>query len=193
MVYDIGAERRRTAKEYHGSGRYREAASEYVAAAYEFLGENGLEHSVSAARGLQSLAVAACCHRFLGDFQRCQNICWQGVYVSQLVAQQAEALPEESHPHDQSESGVWYEFEADFRAVGTLPDLSTALDHAETAYRDAGDPQSVSLEQFHGAAAQLTKMLVRGTDGDTDELETVLGPTSTLTDWIQFKRQTLPA
>lgn len=97
-----------------------------------------------------------------------------------------------SHPHDRSERRAWNEFEADCRAVGFLPNVDGSYEKAERAYRDAGNPRCVSCEQFHMAAAVLPKLLFRGTNADSDELNEMLRPEKTLTEWIQFKRERLP-
>lgn len=191
MTTDAGDTKTDVAKGHHESAAYEAAAKEYVAAAYEYLGENGLEHSVPAARGIRNLSLAAACHRFLGDSAQCQNLCWQGVYLSNNVGDAVLERPPASHPHDQSERGVWYEFEADFRLIGGLPDAADAYDRAERVYEAAGDPRSASSEQFHLNVALLTKLLVRGTAADTDELDDLL-PYCTLSSWLDYKRGALP-
>ena len=192
MTTEAGAQKAETARKCRSKGRYNEAAEYYTAAAYEYFGENGLKHAVSTARGLRYLLIGAACLRHESDHDRCRNRCWQGVLISRAVAQAAESLPRESHPHEQSERGIWYEFEGDFRAVGGVSDAGSAYEKAERVYRDAGDPESVSLEQFHAAVAGPTKLLVRGTDTDAERLDELLGPTATLTEWLAFKRQRLP-
>lgn len=191
MTIDAGDTKTDAAKEQHESAEYEAAADEYAAAAYEYLGENGLEHSVAAARGLRVLSIAAACRRYRGDDAQCRNLCWQGVYLSNNIGDSVLERPPASHPHDQSERGIWYEFEGDFRLVGGLPDATDAYDRAEGVYRSAGDPRSASLEQFHGNVAVLMKLLVRGTGADTDELHELL-PNCTLSSWIDYKRTALP-
>ena len=181
------------AKVSHESGEYVDAAVAYVAAAYAYFAENGLSNSVSAARGLESLLRGAACLRVIGERDRYRNLCWQGVYVSQAIAREAMSRPPESHPHDRSERRVWYEFEADCRALGELPGVDEAYETAERAYREAGDPQCVSCEQILMAVAVLPKLLFRGTSADSDDLNEILRPGTTLTEWIRFKRQRLPA
>ena len=193
MTIETGKERVETAHALHESGEYVEAADSYTAAAYEYFGANGLTHSVSAARGLESLLRGAACLRVSGKRDRYRNLCWQGVYLSQAIAAEAMSRPPESHPHDRSERRVWYEFEADCRALGELPDVDEAYETAERAYRDAGDPQCVSCEQILMAVAVLPKLLFRGTSADSDDLNEMLRPGTTLTEWIRFKRQRLPA
>lgn len=142
--------------------------------------------------------MAAVILRHLNRIEQCQNHCWQGVYISKSVAKKAQArLPEpdaydEVHVYDQSVRGVWHEFEGDFRAIGDLPGRTDAYARAERVYADAGDPETVDFEQFHLHAAVLPKLLARGTDTYTSELEDVLSHGPTLTDWIDFKRRRLP-
>lgn len=192
MTTEAGKQKAQTAKDHHENGQYLQAAKSYTTAAYEYLGVNGLEHTVSAARGLRNLAVGATCLRYSKGVDRSRNLCWQGVYVSKAVAESALDRPPASHPHDHSERGVWYEFEGDFKMIGNLPDAVDAYDRAEAVYLDAGNPPSVSLDQFHMSVAALTKLLVRGTGVSTEELHSVLQPESTLSDWIAFKRWQIP-
>lgn len=123
--------------------------------------------------------------------EQCQNRCWQGVHISEAVAEKAKALPRASNAYEQSVRGVWFEFAGDFRTVGDLPDPAEAYDRTEEVYRDAGNPKTAAFEQFHMAAAVLPKLLFRGTDADTDELKDVLYVGPTLTDWIDFKQTRL--
>lgn len=192
MTTNAGKQKENIAKEHHESGEYDEAAESYTAAAYEYFGANGLTHSSTVARGLRNLIVGAACLRYQKRIDQCQNRCWQGVYLSEAVAEKAMALPRASNAYDQSVRGVWFEFAADFRAVGDLPDSTEAYDRAEEVYRDAGDPKTAAFEQYHLSVAVLPKLLFRGTDADTDELEDVLYVGPTLTDWIDFKRRRLP-
>lgn len=193
MTSDAGHQRATIAREHHRNDEFGEAAEAYTAAAYEYLGENGLAHNPTVARGLQSLLVAATCLRYLGRMEQCRNRCWQGVYITEPVAEEALSLPREPNAYDQSQRGVWYEFEADLRVVGDLPGAEEAYDRAEAVYVDAGDPETGAFEQFHLSAAVLPKQLVYGTDTDPEELQEVLKPMiPTLTDWIDFKRRKLP-
>lgn len=193
MTIETGKERVETAHALHESGEYVEAADSYTAAAYEYFGANGLTHSVSVARGLRYLIIGATCLRYRDRLERCQNLCWQGVHISRAISEEALSLPPEPNPYDQSVRGVWYEFEADFRVVGELPEAADAYDRAKAVYADAGDPDTAAFEQFHLAAAILPKVLVYGTDTDPEDLHSVIRPPATLTDWVEFKRQTLPA
>lgn len=193
MTSDAGHQWEKIANKHHMNDEFEDAAAAYTAAAYEYFGENGLTHNPTVARGLQSLLIAATCLRYLDKMDQCRNRCWQGINITEPVAQEALSLPRESNPYDQSVRGVWYEFEADLRTVGDLPGADEAYDRAEAVYTDAGDPETDAFEQFHLLAAVLPKYLVYGTKTDPDELHAVLRPmVPTLTDWIDFKRQTLP-
>lgn len=180
------------ANELRKEGQYSDAADEYAAAAYEYLGEHGLEHSLSAARGLKALAVGAICLRLSGDLEGAENLCWQGVYISESIAAEAQSRPPASHSHDQSERLIWYEFEADFRTIGGHSGREDAYDRVEQAYRDVGDPACASCEQFHMSVAAPMKLLVYGTGLDEEPLHAVLEPPAHLTEWIEFKRTHLP-
>lgn len=192
MTTDAGRRKEKIAKGHHESGAYDEASEAYTEAAYEYIGANGLSHSSTVARGLRDLIVGATCLRHQSRMQQCQNRCWQGNHIAEAVAEKAMALPRESYAYDQSVRGVWYEFIGDFRVVGDLPGAAEAYDQAAKVYEDAGDPQTAAFEQSHMAVAVLPKLLFRGTDADTDELEAFLYPGPTLTDWIDFKRRRLP-
>lgn len=181
------------AKGHHQSGEYETAAEKYVAAAYEFLGETGLRHSLSAAHGITNLTVAATCLRIIGDRHRSRSLCVQGVEVAEMIGKEALNRPPAEHPHDQSERGIWFEFRADLKSIGGLPDTSEAYDRAERVYEEAGDPQSVSCEQFHMTASYFTKTMIRGTGYEESELDRHLAPGTTLTEWIDFKRESVPA
>ena len=192
MTTDAGKTKAETAKAAHERAAYDEAADAYAAAASEYLGANGLEHAVSAATGLRYLLTGAACLRHRGRRERCRRYCRQGDAISEEIGDRAQSLPPEPHAYDQSVRGVWFEFAGDFRTVGDLPDADAAYDRAAEAYADAGDPETASFEQFHLAAAVLPKLLVRGTGADSDDLEAVLRPGATLTEWVAFKRRRLP-
>lgn len=53
MTTEAGKEKEKIAKGHHESGRYDEAVESYTAAAYEYFGVDGLDHSVTVARGLK--------------------------------------------------------------------------------------------------------------------------------------------
>ena len=191
MTRKSGKHKENRAKEYHKNGQFENAATSYTQAAYEFLGENGLTHSVSAASGLRNLLVGAACFRFQKSTEQCTNHCWQGVYMTEAIAKEAMDLPQEEHSYDQSVRGIWFEFEGDFRTVGGLPGAGSAYDQARSVYRDAGNPDTASFEQYHLAVSAFTKIVFRETDTAADELNTVLRPGHKLTDWIDFKERYL--
>jgi hypothetical protein len=192
MTSEAGRKKAKTAKQRHTSGDYTSAADAYTAAAYEYLGQNGIEHKPSVSIGLRYLATAATCIRHQSGVEECRDLCQQGVYISKMAAERASLLPEEPHPHDEAEKGVWSEFIGDFRQIGNLPNSGEAYDRAMTMYINAGDPQSISTEQFFMAVSALTKSLVRGTETGTEELDAVLRSGGTLSEWISFKQANLP-
>lgn len=191
MTKESAHKKIKSAKEYQKNGNYAEAANRYTSAGYEYLGENGLVHSATAAYGLKSLLVAAACLRFQGKQDKYQTLCWQGVYISKALAEEALSRPPASHPHDQAERVVYTEFEGDFRIVGKLSGSEETYNHARELYQGAGNPNCVSCEQILGAVAYLPKILYRGTSLETTQLEDVLKPETTLTEWIDFKQQRL--
>jgi hypothetical protein len=100
--------------------------------------------------------------------------------------------PPATHPHDQAQRGVWTEYEGDFRMLGDLPEANEVYERASEIYEDAGDPESVGIEQFFMSVTVLPELLARGTDTSIGEFESAARPAATLTEWIQFKREQMP-
>lgn len=182
MTTESGRRNAELTKNHHKKDEYGAAVESYTAAAYEYLGQNGLRHTPSSARGLRHLIVAATCLRHTNERERCENLCWQGAKVSEAIAAHTPEVPEEADSYDLSVRGIWDEFAGDFKTVSELPDVGSSYDRAKTAFLNAGDPMTNCFEHFHMAPAVMPKLVFHGTDADTDELDSVLSYGATLTD-----------
>lgn len=192
MTDKAGRERSNEAEEHYEQREFGAASDTYVQAAYQSLGHHGLTQSAVTVRGLHWLLRAVGCARQDGDDATARKLAWQGVHVARLIGDRQQSRPPASHAHDQAERGVWYEFEADFRVLGGLPDADDAYDRAATVYREAGDPRSFGIEQTFMAAVSYPKLLFRGYDLRVDELEDLHPSETTLTQWIAFLRDAFP-
>jgi len=192
MSQEAGREKKQSAIEHHKHGRHDEAADFYIETAYEYLGEYGLKHAKSSARGLHQLGLASACLRHIGRTEECRSLCWQGVYISKVIGERVITKPRSSYDYDQAKRGVWFEFAGDFKLVGDLPEKEDAYDRAREVYVNAGNPER-GVEQIPVLATLLTKSVVRGTGMDTEEMEALdQEPINQFTKWLKFKQRRLP-
>ncbi len=208
MTTEQASEYEAAADEERKQCNFAAAGEGYTCAAYEYWGEPKLfPPSTWGSTGMLSMAIAAVCNGLDGDDYCCVNRCQQGVLVAADLLDRALSDEPPSNFDDRAQRGAWYEYMGDFALIAReVADEGVTVRYsdderpgdlyvrAREVYREAGDPGLTAVEADNDRALTFFTFVARGAEFDLLEFETMreYETEATLSEWVQYKEETLP-
>ena len=189
-------ELRKSARIMRDNGKLSDAGAIYTAAAHEDAGTvtgHSFPEPDRTYAAVSSLCYAATCYRLDGGESLTQNRCDLGILLAKDYSEFIDTQEIEKQSFADLRRGVWPEFIGDLRTIARRDNANDAYDEAIRIYRKAGDYQFVIGEQEHTRLAAYFRSLKRGLGIKIPETAPEqLSPDITFTDWIEYKRTSLP-
>lgn len=201
MTIDGGAEYRELADGNWENNKFAAAANQYSSAAFEYFGERKVNWT---AKGLQMLLQAALCYRLTSNEQKvsfCQNL----VEAVSYDAIDSHEFPPADSEHEKNEpwyryeiavEGGWYEYIGDIRTISSSQNSPEAYERALEIYEQTDDLDLGYSEQVHNRLFDFycNVAIKAGESNSCDKIRKMsfLENDSTFSDWVHYKRDTLP-
>lgn len=184
------------AEGFRASGELALAGDAYTRATHEFAGdcERSFPEPDSTHLALGSLLDAATCYRVASDEFRVQNRCELGAVIVADHQNYVERHDVDPGSFADLRRGVWSEFLGDLRTIAGVAEAGEAYEQAIEIYEAAGDFELVYAEQEHTRLAAFFRSIRRGAGEQVaDDDPEQLGPGTTFSEWVEYKRTKLPA
>lgn len=195
MTESRARELRDEARATQNRGELLAAGDLHTACAHEFAGcmHRSFPEPAHLHSALGHLLDAATCYRVGGDGFRAENRCELGTVLAEDRSEYVRNLDVRDESFEDLRRGVWHEFIGDLRTIAGRDDADEAYDRAVSIYTAAGEWEVVMAEQEHLRLLSYFRSLKRGLGKELPEdapEAPALGVT--FSEWIEYKRKTLP-
>lgn len=193
MTFEAAVERTERADHHRRDREFVAAGDEYTGAAHEYFGDEKPHHA------LERLVRAIICYRLADEVtaQKRRFCRSMGVEYCRYRALEDADESRQSESYLAARPGAWREFAGDVLLANGEPAYSDEYDAAAELYRGPSDVDLSIIENEHIRLFDIYRSIVLAV-GRSEYYERVQKMElhyneGTLTDWVEFKRETLPA
>lgn len=173
-------------------GEFHEAGDYYTTGCFQLLGGGPPgRFATRHAKALYHLLLASTCFAIGGNVEFSATRRDIGVAVATELATRTRDQALEN-PYDRARSSAWYEYAGDFCLITGEDGWENYYSKAKYRYEEVGDPPWAHREQEHMYLQTFFEYVMKEVEMFPDEFDD-LRRNGTLTDWLDLKREVLPA